>query len=296
MTLLDSQRQVALSEHAMLQQIRAQKGRAVSGGRVLAHAMRLEEEAHAQIILRVMRLAAEQIDQRRETLCHQRRIGIQIQHAAAQCIQAANGHDHGRNAGRHHLDGAGGVDVAGRNAQRVRHGLARTACARHHRRRNKPRGFVAFGGVFETDRNLSHRKIQPHQAGRHGRNVLADDPRRAQNRVPGKSNLARGRKQANAVAVVRIGQGFDESRFRIIRFQRNPLHGFGGQVVGMGHHRQRIARVGLLGKNIDDMKRVGHGCQAGESRCPVSAMFTENGRRSAARGWMPGPHSPDSGY
>ena len=56
----------------MLQQICAEECSSIPRGRVLAHAVGLEEKARAQIIFAVMGLCAEQVDKWREAFRGQR--------------------------------------------------------------------------------------------------------------------------------------------------------------------------------------------------------------------------------
>jgi hypothetical protein len=72
-------------------------------------------------------------------------------------------------------------------------------------------------------------------------------------------DLPRRGEQAHPVAVVGFRCRHDEGRLGIIGLRRNALHRFGGQVVGIEHHGQRVAGIGLLSEDIDDMKAVRHG-------------------------------------
>jgi hypothetical protein len=89
--------------------------------------------------------------------------------------------------------------------------------------------------------------------------MVAHHPGRAEDRVSGEIDFPRRGEQAHPVAAVGLRRRHDEGGLRIIGFRRDALHGLGGQIVSVEHHRQRISRVGLLGEDIDDVKAVRHG-------------------------------------
>jgi len=81
-SLLDAQVELRFGEQPMLQEIRAEKRSAVSGGGVFSHAVRFEEEARANVVRRIVRLAAKEIDQGRDPLRGERGEGFEIEAAS----------------------------------------------------------------------------------------------------------------------------------------------------------------------------------------------------------------------
>ena len=144
----------------MFQEVGTEESCAVPGGRVFAHAPRLEEEPGAEVVCGVMRFPAKEVDQRRIAFGRQARIRRQIESASSPGIKATKRHDHRRGAGGHLLDGAAGHDVQWRDSECCGDGFGRAGPADRHIRCEKPEDFLPAGGRFEGHGNLANGKIQ----------------------------------------------------------------------------------------------------------------------------------------
>jgi len=204
-----------------------------------------------------VRLAREQIGQRWKALRQERRVGLQIQPAAFQRRQTAQRHDHRRRARRRLPHRRRRVDVLRIDAQRRRHRLARAGRAERDFRRTEPQRLAGFAR-FEAHRHLPQLQVQPHRSARIRFHETADRPRRAHQRMPRERQLARRREEPHAVAAIGFRHRVHEGRFRVIRLRRDQLHGFGGEVIGVGDDCQLVAGVGAVGEDVEDVERMGH--------------------------------------
>jgi hypothetical protein len=73
----------------VLQQVGAEKGRSVPGGRVFPHAVGFEEKSRRQVILASARFGTEEVDQRREPFGSQRGEGREIEPAPRERLEPA---------------------------------------------------------------------------------------------------------------------------------------------------------------------------------------------------------------
>jgi hypothetical protein len=135
-------------KHVVLEQVRAEKRGAIAGGGVFADAVRLEEEAGAQMIGRIVRFAAIQIRQRRQASAARGLERLQVEPALLQRTLARDRHDERRGPGRDLLDRQSAGDVLRRKPNRRRHFLALARSSR------------ATSAARETRR---HRHRRPHR-------------------------------------------------------------------------------------------------------------------------------------
>ena len=77
--------------------------------------------------------------------------------------------------------------------------------------------------------------------------------RRADARVTGEGQLGERREDAHPVVGAGLGRRAEERRLRQVELEGQRLALLGGQVVGVEHHGQRIAREGPRGEHVDDL-------------------------------------------
>jgi hypothetical protein len=84
---------------------------------------------------------------------------------------------------------------------------------------------ISFRRLFEFDRYLLQREVQPDRCGGAWQDMMAQDPRAAEDGVTGKGNLTRRGENPHAVAAILLGFRRDERGLRIVRLCRDLLHG-----------------------------------------------------------------------
>ena len=91
-----------------------------------------------------------------------------------------------------------------------------------------------------------------------GIEMPAQDPRGAENRMAAERDLVRRREHAHAVHAVFVRGAAHKGRLREVHLGRHAQHPRIARLVVDDDNGERIAGIGPLGKDIDDVQRVRH--------------------------------------